>query len=229
MQTVEFAVNMGVALALGLLIGLERQLRQHTAGLRTNGLVCLGAALFVSLSLYEVNNSDRTRVAGQVVTGIGFLGGGVIFKEGLTVKGLATAATLWCSGAVGVLAGSGFRVEAAIGAAAVLFTNMVLRPLVYYLDQRTKMTLEVETNYRMSVVCPGDQAALVRSIFMQHVNSEPSMTLHGIQSEDAGTAEKKTVIVNIVSCRRNDKYMNDLVSRLSSEPRVSAVSWQRVN
>src|SRR5205807_9849715 len=125
-----------------------------------------------------------TRVAGQVVTGIGFLGGGVIFKEGLSVRGLATAATLWCSAAVGVLAGSGKVLEAAIGSAAVLFVHLALRPIVYRLDQQTKMTVEIETNYRMSVQCPSDQAALVRSVCMRHVNSEACMMVHGIHTED---------------------------------------------
>src|SRR5277367_6021962 len=102
-----FARNVGVALLMGFAIGLERQFRQHPAGLRTNSLVCIGAALFVSLSRLITPESSPTRVAAQVVSGIGFLGGGVILREGWNVKGMNTAATLWCSAAVGTLAGSG--------------------------------------------------------------------------------------------------------------------------
>ena len=97
MEFVTFALNTGTALLLGMAIGLERQYRQHTAGLRTNTLVCLGAALFVSLPTFLPGESSPTRIAAQVVSGIGFLGGGVILREGLNVRGLATAATMWAT------------------------------------------------------------------------------------------------------------------------------------
>jgi putative Mg2+ transporter-C (MgtC) family protein len=226
MDLTQFSLNIGVALVLGMAIGLERQLRQHAAGLRTNALVCVGAALFVSLSLLEKDNSP-TRVAGQVVTGIGFLGGGVIFKEGITVKGLATAATLWCSGAIGVLAGSGKLLEATIGTAAVLFVHLALRPLVLRIDVLNKTNAEGETSYRMQVICPADQAALIRTIFLRHVNAQPGMTVRGIHSEETEVSGKMTVVVDIMSNCRNDKYLNDLVSRINLEPNVSAISWKR--
>jgi len=100
------ALNLLVALLLGSLIGFERQWRQRMAGLRTNTLVSLGAAIFVVFAS-QFSDTSPTRVAAQVVSGIGFLGAGVIFKEGLNVRGLNTAATLWCSAAVGLLAGTG--------------------------------------------------------------------------------------------------------------------------
>jgi putative Mg2+ transporter-C (MgtC) family protein len=102
-----FLLNVVSALALGTVIGLERQWRQHQAGLRTNALVALGAALFVSLSRLMGDENSPTRIASYIVSGLGFLGGGVILRDGLTVKGMNTAATLWCTGAVGTLAGAG--------------------------------------------------------------------------------------------------------------------------
>ena len=105
MNLTQFAVNLAAAFALGSLIGAERQWRQRMAGLRTNALVATGAALFVILGMPTPDNAMR--VAAQVVSGIGFLGAGVIMREGLTVRGLNTAATLWCSAAVGTLSGSG--------------------------------------------------------------------------------------------------------------------------
>ena len=102
------------ALLMGAGLGLERQYRGHPAGLRTNALVSVGAALFVSLSgLLPGPNVDPTRIASYVVSGIGFLGGGVILREGFSVRGMNTAATLWCTAAVGTLCGSGFVAEAA--------------------------------------------------------------------------------------------------------------------
>src|SRR5262249_44518882 len=152
----------------------------------------------------------------------------VIFKEGITVKGLATAATLWCSGAVGVLAGSGKLLEATIGTAAVLFIHLALRPLVLRIDVLNKTSAEGESTYRMQVICPADQAALIRTIFLRHVNAQPGMTVRGIHSEESDASGKKTVVVDIISNCRNDRYMNDLVSRINLEPNVSAISWQRV-
>src|SRR5438477_9322041 len=113
-----FTAHMLSALAMGLAIGIERQLGQHPAGVRTNALVCLGSALFVSLS--TADKSDSTRIAGQIVSGIGFLGGGVILREGINVRGMNTAATLWCSAAIGTLAGFGHIFFAVLGTLAVL-------------------------------------------------------------------------------------------------------------
>jgi putative Mg2+ transporter-C (MgtC) family protein len=118
-----FMLRVGVAALLGAMIGLERQVPQRLAGLRTNALVSIGAAAFVALAAATPAESSPTRVAAQVVSGIGFLGAGVIFREGLTVRGLNTAATLWCCGAVGSLAGSGMYRSGAITAALVLLAN----------------------------------------------------------------------------------------------------------
>src|SRR6201990_3279989 len=96
-----------MATLMGACIGFERQWRQRLAGLRTNTLVALGAASFVVFSGLVPGDNSPTRVAAQLVSGIGFLGAGLIFKEGLSVRGLNTAATLWCSAAVGLLAGEG--------------------------------------------------------------------------------------------------------------------------
>jgi putative Mg2+ transporter-C (MgtC) family protein len=183
-ENLAFALNVGVAALLGVAIGLERQFRQHPAGLRTNALVCLGAALFVSLSRTADHESSPTRVAAQVVSGLGFLGGGVIPREGLSVRGLTTAATLWCSGAVGTLAGAGQLLPAVIGTAAILVLNLTLRPLVQRIDARMKTAVSLETLYRIKVVCGRHQEAVIRSIFMGHNNSQPHMVLQGVATQD---------------------------------------------
>ena len=123
------ALDLIMAVLLGGVIGFERQWRQRLAGLRTNTLVSLGAAIFVVFA-GQFTDSSPTRVAAQVVTGIGFLGAGVIWKEGVNVRGLNTAATLWCSAAVGLLAGSGYWRHAILAAGLVVGVNLVLRPLV---------------------------------------------------------------------------------------------------
>jgi len=127
MEYTDFLIRIAAALILSFLIGLERQWRRRAIGLRTNVLVCLGSFLFVSLPFLLKDVEFDFKVAAQVVSGIGFLGAGVILKDGANVKGLNTAATLWCSAAIGVLCASGLVLEAATGTLLVLLSNIVLR------------------------------------------------------------------------------------------------------
>jgi putative Mg2+ transporter-C (MgtC) family protein len=221
-----FALNTGSALLMGVAIGIERQWRQHTAGLRTNALVSLGAALFVGLSTLIDREASPTRIAAQVVSGLGFLGGGVILREGLNVRGLNTAATLWCSGAVGTLAGAGFPFEALFGTASVLFVYLGLRPVVRWIDARTKTATDVETLYRLRVESVADHDAHIRHILLRHVNGHEKLTLQGMSTED--TDDKRTVVLaDIYAIERNDRAMEEIVARVSIEPEVKSVSWQR--
>ena len=138
------AINLASAVLLGSVIGFERQWRNRLAGLRTNTLVALGAASFVVFEALVPDASSPTRVAAQVVSGIGFLGAGVIFREGLNVRGLNTAATLWCSAAIGVLAGAGYAGYAAIATAFVVFVNLLLRPIVSFINRQPLVSTELE-------------------------------------------------------------------------------------
>jgi putative Mg2+ transporter-C (MgtC) family protein len=141
---------------------------------------------------------------------------------------MSTAATLWCSAAVGVLAGSGKLIEATAGAAAILLVHLTLRPVVRRIDARLKKAVEVDTLYRLRVVCREQDAALIRGIFMRHINSHPAMSVQGVSVQDADRPDTSAVIGEIYSSERNDKFMNDLVQRISIEPSVTAVSWERV-
>jgi uncharacterized membrane protein YhiD involved in acid resistance len=130
------AISLGMATLTGASIGFERQWRQRMAGLRTNTLVAVGAASFVIFAGLFPDEGSPTRVAAQVVSGIGFLGAGIIFREGLHVTGLNTAATLWCSAAVGLLAGSGHPLHAALATVFVVLVNLTLRPLVRIINRQ---------------------------------------------------------------------------------------------
>jgi putative Mg2+ transporter-C (MgtC) family protein len=129
MEDTEFILRLIVALLLGSGLGLERQWRQRMARLLTNSLVCIGACLFVMLSAMMEGDSSPTRVIAQIVSGIGFLAGGVILRDGATIRGLNTAATIWCTAAVGALTGAGFISKAFIGALVVLLAHLFLTPL----------------------------------------------------------------------------------------------------
>ncbi len=223
-----FALHTGAALLMGSVLGLERQYRGHPAGLRTNALVCVGAALYVSLSrLLEGPGVDTTRIASYVVSGIGFLGGGVILREGFNVRGMNTAATLWCTGAVGTLCGAGFVPHALVGALAVLAIHLGLRPAAHWIDTQRKTSPDIETAYRVRVVCEEKDQALVRTIVLRHLNAHKGMIVQGISLVECDQANRVAIAADVFSHERNDRAMEDLLSRLNIEPGVTAVSWER--
>jgi putative Mg2+ transporter-C (MgtC) family protein len=133
----EFLTRLGVAAILGIAIGFERQWRQRATGLHTSSLVSIGSALFALLD-GVLNAGDTTRIVAGVVTGVGFIAGGVIFRSGVNVTGLNTAATIWATAAVGALAGFGYFAEAAAGAVLIVLLNFVLQPLADAIDARTR-------------------------------------------------------------------------------------------
>ncbi|MCW8981976.1 MULTISPECIES: MgtC/SapB family protein [Altibacter] len=127
MEIYEFAIRIGCAIGAGLLIGIEREYKKKSAGLKTNMLVSLGAAVFILLSLRFMGEEhvDITRVLSQVVIGVGFLGAGTIMQRGKDIYGLTTAATIWCSAAAGCMAGFGLFWELGILTAVVVLINYV--------------------------------------------------------------------------------------------------------
>lgn len=135
----QIALRLGVALLLGGTIGLERQWRSHYVGLRTNTLITIGSAalMIFGLMLPDADPASLGRIAAQIITGIGFLCAGVIMHEGVTVRGFNTAATLWCSVAVGMFAGTGLFTPAVILTIFIILVNLFFRPLVYFINRTT--------------------------------------------------------------------------------------------
>src|SRR5687767_7196665 len=125
-----------LAAALGSALGFERELRQKSAGLRTNILIAVGAALFTLMSIEMADGTDPTRIAAQIVTGIGFLGAGAIMRTGSGVQGLTTAATVWVNAAVGVAAGGGEYHLAFIATGVTLAALLVLQPVETFIARR---------------------------------------------------------------------------------------------
>ncbi|OTN90056.1 hypothetical protein A5819_002555 [Enterococcus sp. 7E2_DIV0204] len=129
---------LSMSLLAGSLIGIERQWRKKLAGVRTMSLVSLGAMLFVSISTMITTDTSPTRIAAQVVSGIGFLAGGIILRDGFSVTGLNTAATLWCTAAVGAMIGAGFIKEGFLAAIVIMLVNSVIRFASQRFDQMTE-------------------------------------------------------------------------------------------
>jgi len=226
-----FAGRALVAVALGALIGLERQWRQRMAGLRTNALVALGAALFelLAVQLSTQSGVDPTRIAAYVVSGIGFLGAGVILRDGVSVRGINTAATIWCSAAVGVLAGAGYIVQGIIGALLVVVAHLALRPVARRIDKLPAGTeTEVETLYRFRATCRSADEAHIRALTVQALTRD-DFVIRAVRSEDldAGSGLVE-VIADLQRYGRDDVALEAAVSRLSLEPSVTSVTWNVV-
>ncbi len=210
------------ALALGCAIGFERQWRNSVAGLRTNVLVAVGAAVFV-LSGSGQSIPDA-RIAAQIVSGIGFIGGGAILREGLTIRGVNTAATLWCTAAIGVLCGMGMLAEAAVAAGVILFSNTVLRPLTYAMRRKVAMRTNIVTTYACKFTCAQTQETRLRKRAV-HCAKDSGLLVRAIHSAAAadGAAE---VTVTVSAETRNDAAVEKLMALLNEDDAVSAISWE---
>jgi putative Mg2+ transporter-C (MgtC) family protein len=224
MTLVQAGLDLGAALALGAAIGFERQWRNRLAGLRTNTLVSLGAASFVTFAALSPGD-NLTRVAAQVVSGIGFLGAGIIFREGFNVRGLNTAATLWCSAAVGILAGGGFVTYAALVAAGVIFVNLLLRPIVQMINKQPLGTTELASQYTVNVICRSPDEAHVRALLLQGLTTA-SLSLRRLDSTDVEGTGRVEVQAVLTAPQRSDAALEQIVGRLSLEPAVTAARWR---
>jgi putative Mg2+ transporter-C (MgtC) family protein len=153
---------------------------------------------------------------GKLFWGIGFWGAGVILREGLNVTGLNTAATLWCSAAVGTLAGYGLYGSAVTGAIGVIAANVFLRPIAKVLN-RGKGTVDAESTYLFRIIGKADQESHMRALFLQSISGQP-LTLKSLKSEDIEPTGKVEVDAVLTSTGRQNMLLEQIVSRLSLEP-----------
>ncbi|HZZ73805.1 MAG TPA: MgtC/SapB family protein [Pirellulales bacterium] len=223
-----FSWHLVVAMVLGSLLGLDRQLQHHPAGLRTNALVCSGSALFVSLSLLMQETASPTRMAAYIISGIGFLAGGVILREGLNVRGMNTAATLWCSSAIGVLVGSGYPQYGAVGTFFVLGLHLTIRPLDRWMENRTRTALNVETYYHLTIVCDEASDSEVRRELLQQVTCSTKMFVQGISSKDLDSHGDKQILADIYAVERVDHDLQEIINHFTVEEGVRSISWKKI-
>ncbi|CAM2152765.1 Protein MgtC [Pararobbsia alpina] len=221
-----FFLRLLAAFACGVAIGLERQMRQRTAGLRTITLVASGACLFVTLGVLTGNGTAGvTQIAAYVVSGVGFLGGGVIMRDKGSIQGINTAATLWCAAAVGVLCGAGHFVPAIAGTVIVLVTNTVLRDLSRLINTSPVNTADLIREYVFTVVCREQDEVHVRAMLANAIATEP-LSFQSLSSSDH--TENGDMVEVIATMRLHPKYqymLEQVASRLSMEKGVSSVGW----
>lgn len=212
-----------VAFLLGTAIGFERQWRQRKAGLRTTVLVTLGAAAFSRLGVELRGVEGATQIIAYIVSGIGFLGAGVILKDGGTIIGLNTAATLWCSAAVGACAGSGATAEALLLAGFVLAGNTILRPLVRWIDRRPIDQVSAEQEYRVHVLCAPEGSAEVRDL-MDEVLTHADLPVREIETLMSGEEVLELAAVLIPTSVEAGE-LDAAVAKLEASPLVRTATW----
>jgi MgtC family len=152
---------------------------------------------------------------------------GLIFREGLNVRGLNTAATLWCSAAIGVLAGAGYAGYAAIATGFVVFVNLLLRPIVSFINRQPLVSTELEIGYVVSITCRGPDEAQIRALLLQSLATS-GLALRRLDSSDLDGSTRVVVTAFVRAHQRVDAEVEKIVGRLSLEPTVSAARWQAV-
>lgn len=211
----EAGLRLIISVILAGLIGYERQARHKSAGLRTHILVGIGSCLIMLLSYktyYDVQgltNADPARLAAQVVSGIGFLGAGSILKDGPTVKGLTTAATLWVVAGVGLAIGAGYYTGGIMTTGFVLITLTLLERMGKYIDKKQLITLNI------TAADTPDQASKVSSVLCKY----------GIKIYDVKTAQQDTLTKITLDIRVSDGInINEVIYALSSVPGITEIT-----
>lgn len=219
MDLATFFIRLLICFILSILIGLERQLRHRMVGLRTNVLVCIGAFLFVYLS-FGINVSDQTRIAAQVVSGIGFLGAGVILRDGSKIKGLNTAATLWCVAAIGTLCASGLVIEATIGTIFVLLSNVILRLFSLFIMGKVKAS--EKEKYIIRINCKKTKEEKVRTSFAKTIDDN-DLVLNSLERSEITEEEVKLKAIMITS---TPSKVEMVINKISTNPGVISITWE---
>jgi putative Mg2+ transporter-C (MgtC) family protein len=216
-------VSLFAAFVLGALIGAERQYRQRGGGLRTHVLVSVGAATFVDIGMHLNGNPGATQVIAYVVSGVGFLGAGVILKQGNSVSGLNTAATLWCSAAVGACAGADLAFEAIALTCFVLAGNTLLRPLVNAINRAPIDQRATEAIYEVRLTTSPEHLDESRELLRDQLESAnyPPQGIDVVEREQGGAE----LVATLMGTTAIPRELDEIVSRLEKHPGVENASW----
>ncbi len=221
---IQFLIEITVCFLLSSCIGIERQYRRRAIGLRTIILVSLGAFLFVRFS-FAFPQSDQSRIAAQVVAGIGFLGAGVIIKDGKTVTGLTTAATLWCSASIGILCSANLLVEASIGTIFILFTNIILRSINSKINNLSKNS-NYNTYYFNIITEEHKEKELIKNI--KNIVKENNVTINSLIINDLETGNIK-IEFEITTTTNKQNISNTIMQKLLNSNDIISISLNKEN
>ena len=216
---IDTAISLSAAFILGGLIGLERQYRQRTAGLRTNILVALGAAIFVDAANRLTGHDGAVHVMAYVVSGIGFLGAGVIMREEGNVRGINTAATLWASGA----AGADLIFEASLATLFILAANTLLRPVVTFINRQPLDTDSVEVTNSVYIITPKHAQKHALRQFINTLEDAGYQT-QDVEVHQFGSDDVEIQAVLTASAVDGDE-MDELIAKIADQEFVTQAFW----
>jgi len=226
MTLLDFTIRITCAVLFGFFIGLERQLTGSPTGIRINILISMGACLFVLFSqLMAVE--DTTRIAAQVVTGIGFLCSGIIFKEGLNVRGLNTAATMWCTAAIGVLTSSGRLLFAAVAVALLIGSNILFRFIGERIHTLSRFSDDEGITYMLSVTCLEEYEFSIRSALIANLNDAKILLTNLESADEIGNKVEIEATVQLIG-KRKDESIERLTAQIALERGVTKSGWEMV-
>ncbi len=223
LEAFSIAPRLIAALIFGALVGLERQSRQQHTGLTTHALVALGSAIYSSLPSLLTETPD-VRMGGQVVTGIGFLGAGLIMRDGLNIRGLNTAATVWATGAIGVLAGYGNMLEALEATVLIIFINMALPHLAGLARAIAPGHEVVERFYVIELKCAARNEAVVRAQLLDALTAS-KLRLHSLESHTVKDTSAVEVEAVVFTERQEDQLVEKVIGELSLAPNIFFSRW----
>jgi putative Mg2+ transporter-C (MgtC) family protein len=219
---VDSLISLCSAFILGALIGAERQYRQRQGGLRTNALVSLGAATFVDVGMQLSGDGGATQILAYVVSGVGFIGAGVIMKQGGNVWGLNTAATLWCSAAVGGCAGADRPVQAIVLTGLVLAGNTLLRPVVNLINRAPVNEASTEAIYDVRLTTDAAHVNEARELLTVQL-AAASYPVRAIEITERPPMVE--VVATLLGTSANRNELDRVVSILSAAPITHHATW----
>lgn len=225
-----FSFRLLIAIVLGFIVGLERQWTKHQAGILTNVIVCVGAYSYSAFSyIANQDNVDVTRIAAQIVCGIGFLGAGLILRDGTNIKGLSTAATIWATAAIGILCTLPNIIYSIIVAVAIVFLHLILHPLSAFINSKTQYDKEkerkVECLYKISIKCTEESESDVRSCLVKIIRNKNGVLLHNLESNDSDDGNVK-IRAYITTVKKNDDIVESIIAHIGKEEGIISAGWK---
>lgn len=227
-----FAIRLLIAAGLGILIGAERQLTKHRTGILTNVIVCVGSFAFTAFSyLAKDGSSDVTRVAAQIVSGIGFLGAGVIISDGTKIKGINTAASIWASASVGILCCLDRWWFAAMVAGTIVLAHIVIHPITEFITKKQEYnkgkTDKLETFYRISIVCSEENADEIKKNIIEYFRELDDVLLRNLEMSDVDGGNVK-VRAEISTKRKNNELVEHIITHVGKHEDIISTGWKHL-
>lgn len=228
MELKSFVIGILICFILSFAVGLERQYRRRFIGLRTTILLAIGTYMFVSMSfIIGASKTDLTRIAAGIVSGISFIGAGVIIKQGNKVQGLTTAATLWCDAAIGALCATGAYYEAVLGSCIVIIVNLLLRKVSHSVNESVYRKLARES-YSLIINVSQSKVNMIR----KETNKLLSNKNYDIIIENIDVSKNKTSVdmeINFSIRAIQHEYVDELLDKLDDNEDINKIDIKKIN